>query len=155
MPTTVIMLLLLSLFQVPADEPATAVSLPPCANAKCPGRRIDDHLGLLRFCVRSMKVSKAVGEHGDLHYSVSFSKKGQHYTLYIVSGPYFPGKDPRGTDSRWSVRQWRCPDLKLDDYRLRNSDLRTRYITLNAPMGYATYKDIPKDVADRFDQVLD
>jgi hypothetical protein len=155
MPVAIISLLSLSI-QVLADQQATAVSLPACTVAGCSGRRIDDSFGILRFCVpRSMKISKAVGEHGDLHYSVSFSTNKQHHTLYIVSGLYYPGKDPRGTDSRWVVRQWRCPELKIDDYRLNDSGRRTRYITLNAPMGYATYKDLPNNVADRFDQVLD
>lgn len=132
------------------------VTYPACSNARCSGRQIDDNLGILRFCVpRGMKVEKAFGEHGDLHYSVSFKWKGQRHTLYIVSGPYFTGRGPRDWDPFWSVRHWQCADFKGEDYRVNRGGRHARYVTLNAPMGYATYKDLPAEVASRFDRVLD
>jgi hypothetical protein len=72
----------------------------------------------------------------------------------ITSGPYFPGRGP-DWGSGWITRNWRCPEVTAKDYQLRENGLHSRYITLNAPMGYAYYKQVPAVIAARFDSVLD
>lgn len=130
--------------------------VPECAKEKCSGKRVISDLGFFAFCVpRGFSVTWESGEHGDIHYDITVRHSGQKYHLYFVSGPYFTGKDPSGGDPRWSSRPWICKDLRGEDFRVQQGSRLSRYITLNALMGYATYRDVPKAVATRLDGVLD
>ncbi len=130
--------------------------VPGCAKEKCSGKRVISDLGFFAFCVPpGFKVTWESGEHGDIHYVITVRHNGQGYHLNFVSGPYFTGKDPSGADPRWSSRPWTCKDLRGEDFRIQQGPRLSRYITLNALMGYATYRDVPPPVATRFDRVLD
>ena len=130
---------------------------PSCSAVKCSGKRIENEWGILRICVpRSIKFKRESGEHGDQHFTFSSRANGRRHELYIVWGPYFTGRDPRDGDTRWSVRPWRCGDnLKGEDYRLAEGAMHTRYVTLNALMGYAKYERVSAQAAARFDKILD
>jgi hypothetical protein len=53
------------------------------------------------------------------------------------------------------LRMWHSTESKGEDCRVERGATWSRYLTLNAPMGYATYLDVPPDVAASFDRVLD
>ena len=129
--------------------------IPTCAQTRCAGKAIKDNLGVLQFCVpRGVNLAKAVGEHGDVHYTVTAHLHGESFELFVVSGPYFSGKLPdRGR--RCDLRKWHSPEWKGEDCRVIESAGRSRYVTLNTPMGYAEYRDAPPEVAIRFDRILD
>lgn len=129
--------------------------LPACAAIRCDGRVVEDNLGVLQFCVpRGFKVRREVGQHGDVHYGITKGRRARRYELLITSGPYFPGRLPEWAQ-KCDVRRWRSPDWKGEDCRLAGVKSASRYITLNAPMGYAVYEDVPSEIAARFDRILD
>lgn len=86
--------------------------IPACAQTRCAGKRVKDNLGVLQFCVpRRVKMEKAVGEHGDVHYTLTAHLHGRSFELFVVSGPYFPGKLPDwGRDC--DLRKWHSPEWK-------------------------------------------
>jgi hypothetical protein len=130
--------------------------VPNCETVRCSGKRITSDLGFLRFCVpRGVKVQQVHGEHGDVHYTLTIRNEGRSYELYFVSGPYFTGRDPSQGGLKWSARPWTCGEFRGEDYRLNSEDKRSRYITLNDPVGYAVYRDLPEKTALRFDKILD
>ena len=129
--------------------------VPACLDTRCTGKRIKDNLGVLRFCIpRGVDVRTEVGDHGDVHYSIKVRLHGRSYELLVASGPYFPGRLPEWTNG-CNVRHWHNPESRGEDCRLETAATASRYITLNAPMGYAVYRDVPAEVAARFDLVLD
>jgi len=68
--------------------------------------------------------------------------------------PYFPGAIPiwmNGCDSR----KWHIPNAEGEDCRTTAESGRSRYLTLNLPMGYAFYRDVAPDVAAKFDRIID
>jgi len=129
--------------------------IPACTDERCPGTRISDNLGVLRFCIpRGLKVTKEVGEHGDVHYKIRTKMHGEYFELTITSGPYFSGKLPDWA-AGCELSRWHAPEFNGDDCRVQRGATRSRYLTLNAPMGYAFYRDVPPEVSLRFDRLLD
>src|SRR6267142_7020818 len=141
--------------QLAAAAAALDRPIPACAQRRCAGKPIKASLGVLEFCVpRGVKLRKKVGEHGDIHYTITARLQGKSSDLYITSGPYYTGKLPdwtRGCD----LHGWRSPDWKGEDCRIKGISSRSRYVTLNAPMGSAEYWDVPPKIAARFDRILD
>jgi hypothetical protein len=128
-------------------------AIPQCPQIDCVGKRVEGYLGVLQLCVPAgLRIRKELGEHGDVHYVVTARFQGQSFELIVVSGPYFPGK------VYWpdcTLGLWHSPDYKGEDCHVAQDDTKSRYITLNAPMGFAYYRDVPPKVAARFDLVLD
>jgi hypothetical protein len=92
-------------------------------------------MGVLGFCLpRAMKARKQTGAHGDVHYEIKIRRKSVEFELRIVSGPYFPGRDP-DWGSGWTFRDWRSPESGGKDFRLSENGLHSRYITLNNTYG--------------------
>jgi hypothetical protein len=84
---------------------------------------------------------------------VTTRRHGKVFELVIVSGPYYTGRPPvwaAGCD----VHNWQSPESSGEDCRVLGT-ARSRYITLNAPMGYAQYRDVPVEIATQFDRILD
>lgn len=123
----------------------------------CNGQTIQSDMGLLRFCLPrpGMKVTREPGEHGEMHHSLRVRHRGRPYVLLLVFGPYFTGRDPSGGNRSWSSRVWQRGNLSGVDYVLRRDSTTTRYVTLNAMMGFAEYREAPPEVARRFDRILD
>jgi len=130
--------------------------LPACAASQCSGKVLTE-FGLLRICVpRGVKSKTEVGEHGDRHTRLLVKARRKRHELYIVMGAYFTGKEIGRAYTRWTVSKWRCSgSLKGEDYRLTVDRLQTRYVTLNALMGYVRYDGVPPEVAARLDKILD
>ena len=129
--------------------------IPACTAVRCEGRRIKDNLGVLQFCVpRGLKVRREVGEHGDVHYAITARLHSQSFDMKVTSGPYFPGKVPSWANG-CDLSRWHTPESRGEDCHLVRGDVHSRYMTLNTPMGYAQYKDVPREVAVRFDRLLD
>lgn len=130
--------------------------LPACAASKCSGKVLTE-FGLLRICVpRGVRSKTEPGAHGDQSTLITIKKRGKRHALEIVLGPHNSGKDPRKGDTRWMVSRWRCTgSLSGEDYRLVADGLYTRYVTLNAIVGFARYDAVPPEVATRFDKILD
>lgn len=109
-------------------------------------------MGVYEFCVpQGMRVTTATGEHGDVHHSFKIGKSAE---LVISSGPYFSGTMPEWAKG-CEVRRWRTPESKGEDCRVERRGRVSRYITLNYPMGFATYRDVPRSAAAVFDRILD
>lgn len=148
-------LMLLGVVLVQENPPAvdsTVWQIPSCEQLHCKGKRLKGFMGSLQFCApRSFKVTRGVGEHGDVHYAVTLRRHGQAFELSIVSGLYFTGKLPDGC----APRRWVSPESKGEECRAIEGNRRSRYITLNAPMGSAQYENVPEEVASQFDSVLD
>jgi hypothetical protein len=143
------------LVQAAAVANADDRSIPACTDMRCGGTRIRDNLGILQFCVpRGLRVQREFGEHGDVHYTMTVRLHGQPFELFVTSGLYFPGRLPDWA-SGCDLRRWYSPESKGEDCRIERVAARSRYVTLNAPMGYAVYKDVPPDIAARFDRMLD
>ena len=112
-------------------------------------KRIHDNQGILAFRVPpSLRVRKYDGEHGDVHYVIRAGKS----TLRIASGPYWTGKKPAWAGT---ARRWEAGGFKGEDFRLAQNGRHSRYVTLNAPMGFTEYKDVPAPAAAKFDAILD
>jgi len=152
--TTVV--LLVALLQQQASEPnTTGWAIPACANVRCAGSVIKDSLGVLQFCVpRFAEVHTVTGQHGDIRYTITKRRHGRAFELLIISGPYFSGSLP-GWAGYCAVRYWHSPESHGEDCHISGTAGRSRYITLNAPMGYAQYRDVPAEVATQFDHILD
>jgi hypothetical protein len=150
-----VMLLAAIMTQRAAAEDATDRPIPACTQMRCVGKPIKDNLGVLEFCIPGgVKLRREVGEHGDIHYTITARLHGESFDLFLTSGPYYSGKLPdwaRGCD----LHGWRSPDWKGEDCRIIGTTGRSRYVTLNTPMGYAEYRDVPPKVAARFDRILD
>jgi len=126
-----------------------------CTDERCAGKRIRDNLGVLQFCVpRGLKVTKEVGGHGDVHYTIAAKARDEYFELIITSDQFFSGKLPDWAGG-CELSRWHAPELQGEDCRIQRSVTRSRYMTLNTPMGYAFYRDVPPEVASRFDRLLD
>ena len=142
-----------ALFTAPPDPNVWTV--PACNTRPCEGTRIRTDLGFGEFCVpRGLTIRKEIGEHGDVHYTISRSKRS-HDSLLITSGPYFTGKAPGGGRAGWLFRPWKCDDWKGEDFQRVTSAGKSRYLTLNMIMGYAQYSNTPPNIAATFDRILD
>lgn len=125
--------------------------VPGCGDVRCGGKRISSDLDLISFCVpRGMRVASATGEHGDVHHTVTY----RGHTLRLVSGPYYPAKQPEEFGAEWEVRSWESPHGERREYRREMKGLRSRYMTL-APNGWVQYANAPAEVARAFDGLLD
>jgi hypothetical protein len=133
-----------------ADRP-----IPACTQVHCAGKPIKDSLRVLEFCIpRGVKLRRHVGEHGDIHYTITARLQGKSYDLFITSGPYYSGKLPDWAPTAICAA-WRSPEWKGEDCRIMEVTNRSRYVTLNTPMGSAEYRDVPPKIATRFDRILD
>lgn len=131
------------------------VELPACEAVKCTGRRIEDSLGVLRFCVpRGIQVEERTGEHGDRHQTLTVKVKGEAYTLQFSSGQWYSGKDPRNGEAGWKITEWVRDGVLAVDYRLTMAERVKRYVMLKTPPGFAEYWNTPTEVAARWDGVL-
>jgi hypothetical protein len=136
-------------------QDTSARQIPHCRELRCAGRVLKDNLGVLQFCVpRNFKVRRDFGKHGDVHYIITTRLRGESFELVVVSGPYFPGRFPNWAGN-CVVHRWHSPESNGQDCTISGTHNRSRYITLNAPMGYAHYQNAPFEVAGRFDRILD
>lgn len=131
-------------------------NLPICDSSRCRGRFIRDSVGILALCIPpGTRMNVARGDHGDVHFSITKRVRGKNYELLVTSGPHFSGRLPAWARA-CATRLWVTPEGNGEDARCRKpGGARSRYITLNLPVGYAVYKDVPESAAAVFDRVLD
>jgi hypothetical protein len=125
----------------------------PACEVTCRGKWIEDDRGVVNLCVPpGLRVESArLPEHGALHYKIR-GKNGA--ALYVISGLYFSGRKPTWATECASIR-WVDQESSDFDCHLVANGRASRYISLNLPMGFASYENIPVNAAVKFNQVLD